>query len=94
MELESLDGCSLPSPQGLDLPDPPQYSPHCDCSKPVIVQTDASEYGLGAALLQSASQTLTDMETHYAKIERESVSVLCPQKVPHIPLWQACNHPK
>ena len=46
-----------------------------DRSKPVIVQTDASEYGLEAALIQSkcpiafASKTLTDIETHYANIE-------------------------
>ena len=46
-----------------------------DRSKPVIVQMDASKYGLGAALIQSgppiafASKTLTDIETHYANIE-------------------------
>ena len=39
------------------------------------IQTDASEYGLGAALLQNnrpiafASKTLTDVETRYANIE-------------------------
>ena len=46
-----------------------------DCIKPVVIQTDASEYGLGAALLQDgrpiafASKTLTDVETRYANIE-------------------------
>ena len=46
-----------------------------DRSKPFIVQRDACEYGLGAALIQSscpmsfASKTLTDIETHYANIE-------------------------
>ena len=45
-----------------------------DRSKPVIVQTDTSEYGLGAALIQSGcpipftSKTLTDIETHYVNI--------------------------
>ena len=52
-----------------------------DCTKPVVIQTDASEYGLGAALLQDgrpiafASKTLTDVETRYANIERECLSV-------------------
>ena len=45
-----------------------------DQSKPVVVQIDASEYGLGANLIQSncpiafASRTLTDIETHYVNI--------------------------
>ena len=38
-----------------------------------------------------ASKTLTDVETHYANIERVSVSVLQPHDVPHIPIWQACH---
>ena len=52
-----------------------------DRTKPVVIQTDASEYGLGAALLQDgrpiafASKTLTDVETRYANIERECLSV-------------------
>ena len=42
---------------------------------------DASKYGLGAALLQSGcsiafvSKTLTDIETCYANVERECLSV-------------------
>ena len=46
-----------------------------DRSKPVVVQTDTSEYGVGAALLQGgqpiafASKTRTDVETFYANIE-------------------------
>ena len=53
-----------------------------DRSQPLSIQTDASEYGLGAALLQNnrpiafASKTLTDMETRYANIERECLSVV------------------
>ena len=52
-----------------------------DRSKPVVVQTDASEFGLGAALLQGgwpiafASKTLNDVESHYANIERVCLSV-------------------
>ena len=44
-------------------------------SMPVIVQTDAIEYGLGTALIQSshpiafASKSLADIETHYVNIE-------------------------
>ena len=68
-----------------------------DRSKPVTVQTDAREYGLGTALIQSsipiafASKTLTDAETDYVNNERVSVSVLWPQEVSHIPIWQACD---
>ena len=53
-----------------------------DRSQPLSIQTDASEYGLGAALLQNnrpiafASKILTDMETRYANIERECLSVV------------------
>ena len=52
-----------------------------DHTKPVVIQTDGSEYGLGAALLQDgrpiafASKTLTDVETQYANIECECLSV-------------------
>ena len=52
-----------------------------DHTKPVVIQTDASEYGLGAALLQDgrpiafASKTHTDVETRYANIEYECLSV-------------------
>ena len=52
-----------------------------DRSKPVVVQTDCSEYWLGSALIQSghptalASKMLIDIETHYANIEWECLSV-------------------
>ena len=52
-----------------------------DRSKPVVVQTDASEYGLGAALIQGghpiafASKSVTDVDTCYANIERQCLSV-------------------
>ena len=51
-------------------------------SQPLSIQTDASEYGLGVALLQNnrpiafASKTLTDMETRYANIECKCLSVV------------------
>ena len=54
-----------------------------DWSQPVVVQVNASEYGLGAALIQGscpiafASKSLTDVETHYANMgEGMSFSML------------------
>ena len=52
-----------------------------DCTKSVVIQTDASEYGLGAAHIQDgrptafASKTLTDMETRYTNIEHRCLCV-------------------
>ena len=52
-----------------------------DHTKPIVLQTDVSEYGLSAALIQNyrpiafTSKTLTDVETRYANIERECLSV-------------------
>ena len=46
-----------------------------------MIQTDTSEFGLGAALLQGGqskaftSKTLTDIESYYTNIERECLSV-------------------
>lgn len=51
-------------------------------SEEVTVQCDASQYGLGAALLQKgqpltyASRALTDPETRYAQIEKELLSTV------------------
>ena len=53
-----------------------------DRSQPLTIHTDASEYGLRAALLQHnrpiafTSKTLTDVETRYANIEQECLSVV------------------
>ena len=46
-----------------------------------MIQTDASKFRLGTALLQGgwpiafASKTLTDVDSYYANIERECLSV-------------------
>ena len=54
------------------------YSP----GKELTVQCDASEKGLGAALMQNgqpiafASRALTDPETHYAQIEKGMLAVV------------------
>ena len=59
----------------------------------VIVQTEASEYGLGTALLHSGrpiaftSETLTDLETHYVNISRECLSVCFSLKKFHTYLY-------
>ena len=53
-----------------------------DRRKPVTVQVDASQRGLGVCLLQDgqpiayASKSLTDTETRYANIERELLAIV------------------
>lgn len=53
-----------------------------DNTKELTLQCDASETGLGAALMQEgqpiayASRALTDVETRYAQIEKELLSVI------------------
>ena len=53
-----------------------------DPKKPVVLQVDASQVGLGAALLQDskviayASKSLTPAETRYANIEHEMLAVV------------------
>ena len=53
-----------------------------DQRKPVTVQVDASQRGLGTCLLQDgqpiayASKSLTDTETRYANIERELLAIV------------------
>ena len=53
-----------------------------DLRKPMTVQVDASQRGLGTCLLQEcepiayASKSLTDTETRYANIERELLAIV------------------
>ena len=53
-----------------------------DNTKPVVVQSDASKYGLGAVLLQDnqplayASRALSSAETRYANIEKELLAAV------------------
>ena len=53
-----------------------------DRTKPMTVQGDASQRGLGTCLLQDgqpiafASKSLTDTETRYANIEREFLAIV------------------
>ena len=53
-----------------------------DRRKPVTVQADASQRGLGVCLLQDGqpiaytSKSLTDTETRYANIERELLAIV------------------
>ena len=52
-----------------------------DVSKPITVQCEASQSGLGAVLLQEgqpvcyASRALTDTESRYAQIEKEMLAI-------------------
>ena len=53
-----------------------------DVMKPVVIQCDASDSGLGAALLQNglpvaySSRALTSAETNYAQIEKELLAIV------------------
>ena len=53
-----------------------------DCTKPVTIQCDASEKGLGAVLLQEgqpvafSSRSLTATEQRYAQIEKEMLAIV------------------
>ncbi len=63
---------------------------HFDHKKPVVVQCDASQHGLGAVLLQDdhpiayASRSLTQGERNYAQIEKELLSVVYAMEKFHV----------
>ena len=52
-----------------------------DCHKPLTVQNDASDHGIGSAIFQDgrpiayASRVLTDVESRYAQIEKEMLAL-------------------
>lgn len=54
-----------------------------DSTKELTLENDASEYGLGSALLQEgkplayASRSLSSSERNYAQIEKEMLAILC-----------------
>ena len=71
-----------------------------DLDKGFTLQTDASNVGIGAVLMQEtneikfpiayASKKLLPRETRYSVIERERVFGTCLgyKEIPHVPLWQ------
>ncbi|XP_062600865.1 uncharacterized protein K02A2.6-like [Saccostrea cucullata] len=60
---------------------------YLDSGKPVVLETDASQFGLGAALLQDgkpvafALKSLTPAEIKYAQIEKEMLSPIWLQEI-------------
>ena len=66
-------------------------------SLPVTIQLDASQVGLGAALLQNgkciafASKALTKTECQYANIERDASCCLWSREIPHLCLWMVLH---
>ena len=54
-----------------------------DSAMPLVIQVDASQRGLGAALLQAngpiafASKSMTETESRYSNIERDMLGIVC-----------------
>ena len=67
-------------------------------SLPVTIQVDASQVGLGAALLQNnkpiafASKALTNAGHRYANIERDASSCLWSREILHLHLWTVLHN--
>ena len=53
-----------------------------DCTKPIVIQGDASQSGLGVCLMQAgspiayASRSLSEIEKQYAQIEKEALAIV------------------
>ena len=68
-----------------------------DPSLPMTIQVDASQVGLGAALLQNgkpiafASKALTKTEYRYSNIERDASCSLWSREIPHLHLWMVLH---
>ena len=69
-----------------------------DPSLLVTIQVDASQVGLGAALLQNgkpiafASKALTETECWYVDIERDASCYLWSREIPHLCLWMVLHN--
>ena len=69
-----------------------------DPSLPMTIQVNASQVGLGAALLQNgkpiafASKALTETECQYANIERDARCCLWSREIPHLHLWMVLHN--
>jgi len=52
-----------------------------DCQKPLTIQSDASDHGIGSTIFQDGrpiaytSRVLTDVESRYAQIEKEMLAL-------------------
>ena len=65
-----------------DMISQPPVLQYYDLDEQVVLETDASDYGLGAVLLQNgrpvafASRTLTQVERRYSQIEKECLALV------------------
>ena len=70
-------------------------------TKELILENDASDYGLGTAVMQEGkpiayeSRALSDTEKNYAQIEKEMLAIVYGfRKIPSLCLWEGgyCVH--